>query len=154
MFFHLSLDSPFGKILLEAQRDQLIGCRFISKSENFPNETNIPILQTAKKQLEEYFLGKRQNFDINLQPQGTTFQQKVWQALQKIPYGETASYKDVAISINHSKAYRAIGLANNKNPIAIFIPCHRVIGCNGKLVGYAGGLDIKQKLLNLEKQYK
>ena len=109
-----------------------------------------PLLTEAAKQLLEYFSGNRTSFDLPLAPSGTEFQQKVWQALQTIPYGETWSYKKVAEAIGNPKASRAVGMANNKNPIAIMIPCHRVIGANGKLVGYAGGLDIKSTLLELE----
>lgn len=102
-------------------------------------------------QLEEYFDGKRKYFDIPLYIEGTDFQKKVWYALMDIPYGEVRSYKDIAIAINNEKAVRAVGNANNKNKIPIIIPCHRVIGINGKLVGYAGGLEIKEKLLELER---
>ena len=151
MIFRSIMNTPCGNILLEAENDQLIGCRFIFASSftNFNQET--PFLQNVKKQLEEYFSGTRKSFDIKLAPAGTAFQQSVWQALQKIPYGRTASYKDIAEKIHNSKAFRAVGMANNKNPIAIIIPCHRVIGSNGRLVGYAGGLDLKQQLLELEK---
>ncbi|OAA90445.1 methylated-DNA--[protein]-cysteine S-methyltransferase [Clostridium ljungdahlii] len=114
------------------------------------NET--PLLKNAGNQLQEYLEGKRKKFDLPLEPQGTEFQKKVWNALQEIPYGKTFSYKDVAQNIGNIKACRAVGMANNKNPIPICIPCHRVIGSNGKLVGYAGGLDIKEKLLEIEKQ--
>lgn len=109
------------------------------------------LLKEANKQIQEYFNGERKIFDLPLAPQGTEFQQKVWKVLQEIPYGKTYSYKDVAIKIGNEKACRAVGMANNKNPIAIFIPCHRVIGTNGKLVGYAGGLDVKERLLEMEK---
>ena len=102
-------------------------------------------------QLGEYFMGQRTFFDIPLKPVGTPFQLRVWEALTKIPYGQTCSYKDVACSVNNPKACRAVGMANNKNPIAIVVPCHRVIGANGKLVGYAGGVFIKSTLLDLEK---
>ena len=110
-----------------------------------------PLLIEAALQLVDYFTGKRKGFDLPLAPKGTDFQKAVWEALQQIPYGETRSYGEVAKSINNFKAARAVGMANNKNPIALFIPCHRVIGANGKLVGYAGGLDVKEHLLNLEK---
>ena len=109
------------------------------------------LLKKASKQLTEYFEGKRREFELPLEPIGTDFQLKVWKALQEIPYGETRSYKQIAERVGNDKASRAVGLANNRNPISIFIPCHRVIGSNGKLVGYGGGLDIKEKLLNLEK---
>lgn len=110
------------------------------------------LLKKANEQLGEYFNGKRKLFELPLAPKGTEFQQKVWKALQQIPYGETYSYKDIAKNIGNIKACRAVGMANNKNPIPIFIPCHRVIGSNGKLVGYAGGLNVKEKLLEIEKQ--
>lgn len=109
------------------------------------------LLKEAFRQLEDYLAGKRKSFELPLAPEGTVFQQKVWKALQQIPYGKTRSYGDIAASIGQPKAYRAVGMANNKNPILIFIPCHRVIGANGTLVGYAGGLDVKSHLLNLEK---
>lgn len=108
------------------------------------------LLKEAAKQLIEYLDGKREQFDLPLEPNGTEFQLKVWNALREIPYGQTASYKDIAEKIGNIKACRAVGMANNKNPIAIIIPCHRVIGSSGKLVGYAGGLGIKEMLLNLE----
>ena len=110
------------------------------------------LLKKANQQLQEYLKGERKIFDLPLEPHGTEFQKKVWNSLQKIHYGETNSYKDIAKSIGNIKACRAVGMANNKNPILIFIPCHRVIGSNGKLVGYAGGLNIKEKLLQIEKQ--
>ena len=109
------------------------------------------LLNDAFCQLEEYFDGKRKEFDLPLNPKGTPFQQKVWSCLYKIPYGETRSYKDIAEQIGDKKSCRAVGNANNKNPIPIFIPCHRVIGSKGDLVGYGSGLDIKQKLLDVEK---
>lgn len=109
------------------------------------------LLLKAATELEEYFAGNRQIFDIPLAPEGTEFQKKVWQALLQIPYGETRSYKEIAIASGSPKGCRAAGMANNRNPIAIIIPCHRVIGADGKLVGYAGGLDLKSKLLNHEK---
>ncbi len=102
----------------------------------------------------EYFAGSRKEFDIPLKLYGTEFQIKVWKALEVIPYGETKSYKDIAICIDNPKGCRAVGLANNRNPIPIIIPCHRVIGANGKLVGYGGGIDKKIFLLELEKNKK
>lgn len=113
-----------------------------------------PILQETEKQLAEYFAGIRKAFDLPLAPEGTDFQKSVWQALQQIPYGETRSYKEIATAVGNPKASRAVGMANNRNPISIVIPCHRVIGANGKLVGYGGGLGIKEALLQLEKNRK
>lgn len=109
-----------------------------------------PLLQKAARQLDEYFNGKRKVFDLPLLPRGTDFQLKVWKALQTIPYGETRSYGQIAAITGNPKASRAVGMANNRNPIAIIIPCHRVIGHDGSLTGYAGGLELKQKLLGLE----
>lgn len=104
----------------------------------------------AAAQLTEYFAGKRKVFDLPLEPHGTEFQKKVWQALREIPYGTTCSYGEIAAKIGNPKASRAVGGANNKNPIAIVVPCHRVIGANGSLVGYASGLQTKEALLKLE----
>ena len=107
-----------------------------------------------EKQLDEYFAGARKEFDIPLLLHGSPFQLKVWKALQAIPYGEVVTYKDIANSIGNPKAVRAVGMANHCNPIAVIVPCHRVVGVGGKLVGYAGGVDIKRYLLNLEDQNK
>jgi len=106
----------------------------------------------AAEQLVEYFAGKRKQFDVPIRPVGTDFQEAVWKALLNIPYGETRSYKQIAQEIGSPAACRAVGMANNKNPISIIIPCHRVIGSNGALVGYGGGLEMKQKLLALEQK--
>ncbi len=111
-------------------------------------------LNNIFSQLNQYFEGSRKSFDLKFKMYGTDFQKKVWKALCDIPYGETRSYKDIAIAVGNEKACRAVGLANNKNPISIIVPCHRVIGSSGKLVGYAGGLDMKKELLELEKKYK
>lgn len=110
-----------------------------------------PLLRQTAGQLDEYFHGSRRAFDVPLSPQGTEFEQTVWKVLQTIPYGETRSYGDVARQTGRPSACRAVGHANNRNPIGIIIPCHRVIGVNGKLTGYAGGLPIKQYLLELER---
>ncbi|RWU17827.1 cysteine methyltransferase [Pseudomonas alkylphenolica] len=107
-------------------------------------------LDEVARQLDEYFAGKREQFQLSLAAQGTAFQQEVWQALQRIPYGTTCSYGDLAQSIGRPRAVRAVGTANGANPIAIIVPCHRVIGSNGTLTGYAGGVERKQLLLELE----
>ncbi len=112
------------------------------------------ISDAAHAQLCEYLDGKRKSFDIPYVLKGTDFQKKVWSALCEIPYGEVRSYKDVAVAVGNPKASRAIGLANNKNPITVIVPCHRVIGSSGKLVGYAGGLEMKKYLLAMEAQNK
>ena len=108
------------------------------------------VIKQAVSELQEYFEGRRREFTVPLHPQGTDFQLRVWQVLRTIPYGKTWSYKQVATAAGNRKASRAVGMANNRNPIAIIIPCHRVIGANGRLVGYAGGLDVKEKLLEIE----
>ncbi|WP_419726242.1 methylated-DNA--[protein]-cysteine S-methyltransferase [Terrisporobacter petrolearius] len=123
---------------------------FFSKVDTNDNIEETDLIKECFKQLKEYFEGNRRDFDLPLETRGTEFQKKVWDELLKIPYGETKSYKDIAIAIGNEKACRAIGMANNKNHIPIIIPCHRVIGSNGKLVGYAGGLNVKEKLLNIE----
>jgi len=110
-----------------------------------------PILNESALQIRMYLQGKLKNFTLPIAPEGTVFMQAVWNELCRIPYGKTVCYGDIALAIGNFKAVRAVGLANNRNPIPIIIPCHRVIGKNGKLTGYAGGLDIKQKLLDIEK---
>ncbi|HWQ78621.1 MAG TPA: methylated-DNA--[protein]-cysteine S-methyltransferase [Anaerovoracaceae bacterium] len=126
------------------------------EGEPFPEKEHekkeTPVLKEAGKQLGEYFRGKRRDFDLPLSPTGTEYMRRVWKALQEIPYGETRSYKEIAAASGNVKACRAVGLANNRNPIAIIIPCHRVIGSDGSLVGYGGGLNKKTYLLNLEKK--
>lgn len=124
------------------------------KGESVPQHAVIKetaLLKEAGKQLMDYLAGKRKSFELPLAPEGTEFQQNVWKALKEIPWGEIRSYGEVAKNIGQPKAYRAVGMANNKNPILIFIPCHRVVGANGKLVGYAAGLGVKEHLLKLEK---
>ena len=113
-------------------------------------EGPVPVLEQAARELEEYFAGKRREFTVPLAPKGTEFQQKVWAALREIPYGTTVSYKDIAVRIGKPGAAVAVGQANRWNPIPIIIPCHRVIGANGKLVGYTGGMHIKEALLAVE----
>ncbi|MGE9965543.1 methylated-DNA--[protein]-cysteine S-methyltransferase [Fusicatenibacter saccharivorans] len=118
------------------------------------SNTNLPDLAyETEKQILEYLDGKRTNFTLPLAPKGTDFQRKVWDALLTIPYGETRSYEEIAIAVGNPKGCRAVGMANNRNPIMILIPCHRVIGKNGKLVGYGGGLDVKEALLELEGRF-
>ncbi|MBP9812088.1 methylated-DNA--[protein]-cysteine S-methyltransferase [Candidatus Gracilibacteria bacterium] len=151
--FSLIIDSPLGKLIAKATDTHLIELRFadiVDVSTHIDQENSI--LSEVKKQLCEYFLGKRKGFTIPLAPEGTDFQKKAWKALEKIPYGETRSYKEEALLAGNPKAIRAIGGANNKNPIVIIIPCHRVIGADGKLVGYGGGIERKKWLLEHEKQ--
>lgn len=149
--------SPIGNLIIVEEENTIIKLCF--KEQEITNIKDVrkfetPLLKKAKKQLEEYFEGKRKKFDLALRLNGTSFQNKVWKALLNIPYAKTCSYKDIAKNIGNENASRAVGNANNKNPLPIFIPCHRVIGSNGKLIGYAGGLDIKIKLLELERKNK
>ncbi len=124
---------------------------FLKKiGDEYKTHKDCELTLKLKSQLDEYFAGKRKSFDVPYVLSGTDFQKKVWDALTAIPYGETASYKDIAIKVGNPKASRAIGMANNKNPITIIVPCHRVIGSTGKLVGYAGGMSMKEKILDLE----
>lgn len=145
-------ETKIGRIGIAESDDCITGVYLANEelpSDSILEETHI--LQKAASQLYEYLDGKRRIFDLPLAPTGTLFQIKVWNALQAIPFGETRSYKQIAEAIGNPKASRAVGMANNKNPIAIFIPCHRVIGSNGTLVGYAGGLKMKEQLLSIEK---
>ena len=145
-------NSIIGDIFISADENFLLSVKFVN--HNFIENKENKIIRQTIKQLDEYFRGKRKKFELPLNPKGTEFQKKVWLQLMNIPYGKTATYKDIATQIGDPKASRAVGNANNKNPIAIIIPCHRVIGSNNKLTGYAGGLDKKEKLLNLEKNNK
>jgi methylated-DNA-[protein]-cysteine S-methyltransferase len=144
-------DTPIGKIGIVENGAAITHMYFGEITSQDINIIETQLLKRANEELQEYFAGKRKTFDLPLEPKGTEFQLKVWKALQEIPYGKTCSYKDIAASIGNIKACRAVGMANNKNSLPIFIPCHRVIGANGKLVGYAGGLDVKEKLLAIEK---
>ncbi len=146
------ITSPIGSIYLAAHDGALIAVRthHLPKSCLQGNERDESILDQAEKQLDEYFGGLRQTFDIPLRMTGTPFQIAVWQATSAVPYGKTATYGDIARMIGSERAARAVGMAENKNPIAIIVPCHRIIGANGQLTGYAGGTDIKRKLLRSE----
>lgn len=148
-------NTKIGRIGIEENGIAITKLDFINKDvqEEILEKNETDLLKRAINELNDYLDGKRSSFDLQLEPNGTEFQKKVWNALKEIPYGETRSYGEIAKAIGNEKASRAVGMANNKNPIAIIIPCHRVIGANGKLVGYAGGLDIKEKLLQLEKDY-
>ena len=149
--FYTNYHSPFGETTLTANNDGLTAlafCQGKSPIHILPDwQENNNAFNEAKKQLDQYFSGQRETFDLPLAPKGIAFQQKVWQALTQIKKGETKTYAWLAKKINNDKAVRAVGTANGANPIALFIPCHRVIGSNGKLTGYAGGLGLKAKLL-------
>lgn len=140
-------DSPIGLIKITANENAITGLDFVYKKTK-EEENNLIII--CKKQLDEYFKGERIEFDLDIHLNGTEFQVAVWNELKKIPYGEKRSYKDIAKAIGNEKAVRAVGGANNKNKIAIIVPCHRVVGSDGSLTGYAGGLWRKQWLLEHE----
>ncbi|MGL6258857.1 methylated-DNA--[protein]-cysteine S-methyltransferase [Vibrio sp. WXL103] len=146
--------SPLGKITAQANQTQLLGVWFeihTTKPESLGERNdNHPVLLAAKQQITEFFSGRRTQFDLPLKTQGTDFQQSVWRALQDIPFGETWSYKQLAEHIGKPKAVRAVGAANGKNPISVIIPCHRVVANDGRLSGYAGGVERKRALLDLE----
>lgn len=151
--------SPMGDMILCEEDGSLTMLEFTDpdfKYQPLPGlgESSVseltPLLAETMRQLDEYFAGKRRDFDLPLAPKGTPFQQSVWAALLQIPYGTTASYGQIAAAVGNPKASRAVGMANNRNPISIIIPCHRVIGSDGSLVGYGGGLPIKKQLLELE----
>ena len=148
--------SPLGALLLASDEKGLREINFMGgRHPAHPKpewKANASALKEAIRQLRAYFAGELTDFDLPLAPQGTEFQQNVWAELCNIPYGETMSYGELARRIGNPKACRAVGLANGSNPIPIIIPCHRVIGSNGKLTGYGGGLPIKEKLLALEKR--
>ncbi|AZM37704.1 MAG: methylated-DNA--[protein]-cysteine S-methyltransferase [Acinetobacter sp.] len=153
---YMYMDSPVGALKLVAHDHALVAVMWDNEDHKRVRLAELiedhqhPMLLRVKKQLEQYFAGQRQQFDLPLDFQGTDFQQQVWQTLLTIPYGETRSYKEIAVQIGNEKAVRAVGAANGKNPISIIAPCHRVIGSSGALVGFAGGLDKKQILLSLE----
>ncbi|MGL4209467.1 MAG: methylated-DNA--[protein]-cysteine S-methyltransferase [Candidatus Adiutrix sp.] len=147
-------DTAIGNLGLVEANGFLTGV-FFATDDNFQpiNGAGLkesPLLKEAAKQITQYLNGELRDFTLPLKPHGTEFQQQVWQALLAIPYGETCTYKQLAQAIGCPKASRAVGQANNKNPIAIIIPCHRVIGVSGNLVGYAGGLDLKARLIAIE----
>ncbi len=156
-FDYRTVDSPIGKLKLIAsdrglmaviwQNDNTIDARWGELVENPANR----ILADAERQLGEYFAGKRETFSVALDMRGTSFQKDVWEALRSIPFGETRSYGDIAKQLGNPKATRAVGAANGRNPIPIIVPCHRVIGSTGKLTGFGGGLEMKARLLELER---
>lgn len=153
--FYSFVDSPIGPLLLAGSDGRLRMLGFSSGPKALEpradwESRDAPFI-AAKQQLREYFDGRRRTFDLLLEPSGTDFQVRVWNALLAIPYGETRSYRDIAAATGNARAAIAIGAANGSNPLPIVIPCHRVIGSNGKLTGYAGGLEVKRRLLDLER---
>lgn len=151
MFYSCKYQFENISLYLVATETHLINIQFTQPQKALLQTTEL--LSIATIQLDEYFQGKRTTFSLPFKLTGTPFQLAVWKELQNIPYGQTTSYKEIAQKINKPKACRAVGMANNKNPLPIIIPCHRVIGSNGKLIGYAGGLKLKNYLLELEKSH-
>lgn len=156
---HTVIDSPVGPLTIVAEDGQ-IRCLYMDLQRHRPHDEELgepdrwgrdgEPFKAAADQLDTYFSGELTTFDLPLAPRGSEFQQRVWAALQEIPYGQTESYGELAERIGSPAAARAVGLANGKNPIGIIIPCHRVVGSNGNLTGYGGGLDRKRRLLDLE----
>ena len=144
------VNSSVGWLTLQQEADCLVSLRFGRQEAEESKLICTPLLQETQKQLSAYFAGKLRQFHLPLAPKGTAFQQQCWQVLQTIPYGHTITYQQQAEAAGHSGAARATGMANHRNPLPILIPCHRVVGANGKLTGYAGGLFIKEYLLELE----
>ena len=144
-------DSAYGNVVIESDGSAIVGIKTEANAKMIGKKEASTLTDIAAKQLEEYFAGERKRFDLPLNPSGTDFQRSVWKALTDIPYGKTKTYKQIAEMIGNPKACRAVGMANNKNPIWIVIPCHRVIGADGTLTGYGGGLNMKKRLLELEK---
>ena len=148
-----SLNTPIGRLGITENGSGITDI-FLCGEENVPSKEETPLLRKAKQELNEYFSGRRRSFDLPLALQGTPFQLADWAALQTIPYGETRNYRQIAELIGKPKACRAVGGANNRNPVMIVVPCHRVIGTDGGLVGYGFGLEAKRFLLELEKKYR
>ncbi|NHJ87822.1 MAG: methylated-DNA--[protein]-cysteine S-methyltransferase [Asgard group archaeon] len=142
--------SPIGLLEIICTNSGIISCNFVD-SKKLP-DSQLPLMSKTLQQLDEYFTSRRKKFDLELNLFGTDFQKKVWNALLEIPFGEVITYKDLAKKIGNEKAVRAVGNANGKNPISVIVPCHRVIGSNGSLVGYGGGLKRKKWLLDFEKK--
>lgn len=156
--FYKIYDFEIGKLAICEDNGKIVLVNVVKTKEDIEEiaknsiQKETSLIKNTKQQLDEYFAGKRKKFNIPIKLDGTDFQIKVWKELLKIPYGETCSYLDIAKCIGNPKASRAVGMANNKNKIIIIVPCHRVIGSNKKLVGYACGLDVKEKLLELERE--
>ncbi len=150
---HRRIDSPLGEVVLVGEDGSLVALHLPGSTAPDPSsigDEDPALLPEVVDQLAEYFAGDRTTFDVPVSPRGTDFQRRVWARLQAIPYGRTCSYGEIALDVGGPRTTRAVGLANGANPVAIIIPCHRVIGANGCLVGYAGGLPAKRLLLDLE----
>jgi len=156
MSYYTLIDSPVGMLRLRSDGEALTALDMLDEGEavspgkNWMQGDDLKVFQLARRQLKEYFAGKRCDFDLPLSMEGTEFRRRVWKELTRIPYGTTISYGELARRVGNDKASRAVGLANGCNPIGIIVPCHRVIGANGTLTGYAGGLERKKILLDLE----
>lgn len=151
-----TIQSPVGELKLVASGKGLVAVLWQNDNPNrvrlgkLVKQDSHPVLIEAERQLREYFKGERKSFSLALDLRGTSFQRNVWEALLAIPFGQTRSYSDLAKKLGNPQATRAVGAANGRNPISIIVPCHRVIGSNGKLTGFAGGLEVKARLLELE----
>ena len=150
MIQYTACSSPFGSLLIGWEGETVVSLR-LGQLDSPP--ASAPVAELAAAQLQEYFAGTRKTFTVPVDLRGTPFQVSVWRELARIPYGHTATYQDLARAIGNEKAVRAVGMACNRNPLWIVVPCHRVIGTNRKLTGYAGGLSMKDALLKLESQY-
>ena len=151
--FHAYYKSPIGFIEVISTKTSIVACNFVKEMKATSKKSPEILIETLE-QLDKYFKGQLVGFDFELDLQGTDFQLKVWNELQKIPFGKTITYKELAQRIGNKKAIRAVGSANGKNPISIIVPCHRVIGSNGGLRGYGGGIEKKKWLLDFESQAK
>lgn len=149
MKYHYTYETVLGSVTYVEEDGALLAIYTDRSFDGIKQET--PLIQEANRQINEYLRGERKIFDLPFRMQGTAFQKQVWEALLRIPYGETRSYKQIAEAIGNPKAVRAVGMANNRNPLLIVVPCHRVIGADGKLVGYGAGIEKKEFLLRLEK---
>ena len=149
MEFYL-FDTPLGQMALGEENGAI--CRLYLPGRPMPRlmSHSTPLLERGREQLLEYLEGRRREFTLPLAPAGTPFQRRVWVALQAIPYGRTCTYRELALAVDCPRGFRAVGMANHRNPIPILIPCHRVVGADGSLTGYAGGLELKRALLELE----
>jgi methylated-DNA-[protein]-cysteine S-methyltransferase len=155
-FYYSRIESPVGRLLMVASEQALVRLEFERAPREVPRDWVENQERTAVyvREMGEYFAGQRTEFSFPLDLRGTEFQKRCWQALLEIPYGETRSYADIAGAVGSPRGFRAVGLANNRNPIAIVVPCHRVLASDGSLCGYGGGLDVKEFLLKLESQKK
>ena len=150
---HLTVFSPIGPLLLTASPDGLCGVELLPQAPCTGQDGGSPLLEQAAAELEEYFAGTRREFTVPLDLRGTPFQRSVWKALRRIPYGKTASYAQIASAVGRPRACRAVGMACHRNPVLLFVPCHRVVASDGSLGGFACGLPAKQFLLHWEQSY-